>query len=518
MKAINRWIPGILAIGAAAWPGLNAQAGTIASPFMISPPPAAGAFASGYVAASPSGNFLVNSNSNGGAFLERFDSNGAMLSSTTSPAGGWGNSDKLGNVPFTSFSLHNYYLSVLSGANTVTVNQVLVNDASSPLFNAYGAVPNASGQTAVAWWTAPNGTGPATEVFLREFNNSGTALCTTPTLAAAATGSQRLGNFTMAVDGNGVTHVIYSIYTPNSSLPYSRVPHTLYYRRFSSSCAPLGSAVQVNTQASYDIEAMAIGADTLGNVVVGWEYYNLSHDFFDTYVQRYSPAGAAVGGNILVNNQAADTSMLPAQALVLGVMDGGAFAVAYGEPRPGRPTNTTNNEATWDITVAEYDASGNRIGNPFTVSDLGYGAEFPSLAMDPSGDYWVSWQKNDPLPIMYTSSAWAVRCRHPSQPAVTALGNGVAVNGLSGAAATMSYYKIVVPAGAANLALSLTGSASATMYMRLGGLPATSLYDVRQPGSAGTVTANIVNPPSGTYFIGVYGNSSYGGVSLKASY
>ncbi len=371
----------------------------------------------------------------------------------------------------------------------------------------------------MAWWSAPGGSGPATEVFLREFNNGGNALCTSPVLATAVSGSQLLGNFAMAVDGTGITHVIYSVYTPNPSLAYTVVPHTLYYQRFSSSCAPLGNPVQVNAQASYDIEAMAVAADALGNVVVAWEYYNPSRDYFDTYVQRYGPSLTTIGGNIAVNNQAADSSLPPSQALALGMMDGGAFAIAYAEPRPGRPANSTDQAVIWDTTVAEYDANRGLIGSPFVVSDLGYGAESPSLAMDPSGDYWVGWDKEDPLPVPYTSSGWAVRCRHPAQPASTVLRPpGVSLSGLAGTFASMSYYKILVPAGAVNLRLSLGGSAAATMYMRLGGLPTTSLYDLQQPGSTGMVTVNVVNPPMGTYFIGIYGNSNYSGVSLQVSY
>ncbi len=102
---------------------------------------------------------------------------------------------------------------------------------------------------------------------------------------------------------------------------------------------------------------------------------------------------------------------------------------------------------------------------------------------------------------------------------VTELTNGVPVSGLSGAAGSETFYKIVVPASQTSLVIFTSGgTGDVDLYVRLGAKPTTGTWDYRPylVGNEETVTINT--PTAGTYYIMLRGYSAYTGVTLKATY
>jgi uncharacterized membrane protein len=101
----------------------------------------------------------------------------------------------------------------------------------------------------------------------------------------------------------------------------------------------------------------------------------------------------------------------------------------------------------------------------------------------------------------------------------TTLTNGVAVTGLSGAAASEQFYKIDIPAGQDTLEISTSGgTGDVDLYVRKGSLPTTTSYDYRPYKVGNNETVDVNNPAAATWYIMLKGYSSYSGVTLKATY
>ena len=101
----------------------------------------------------------------------------------------------------------------------------------------------------------------------------------------------------------------------------------------------------------------------------------------------------------------------------------------------------------------------------------------------------------------------------------TALTNGVAVTGLSGATGSDTFYTLAVPSGASNLVFSTSGgSGDADLYVKFGSAPTTSSYDCRSWASGNTETCNISTVQTGTYHVLIHAYSTYSGMSLVGSF
>ena len=88
---------------------------------------------------------------------------------------------------------------------------------------------------------------------------------------------------------------------------------------------------------------------------------------------------------------------------------------------------------------------------------------------------------------------------------VTTLNNGQLVSG-SAARGERKDYRISVPSGTTLLAVQLTGSGDADLYVRRGGLPAAGTYDCRPYLPTSNETCSFESPPAGDWFITVFGH------------
>lgn len=101
----------------------------------------------------------------------------------------------------------------------------------------------------------------------------------------------------------------------------------------------------------------------------------------------------------------------------------------------------------------------------------------------------------------------------------TALQNGVAVTGLSGASGAVLNYTADIPAGARNLVVTISGgSGDADLYVKFGSAPTTSSYDCRPYRAGNSESCSFANPKTGKYYVQLRGYSSFSGVTLKATW
>ncbi len=101
----------------------------------------------------------------------------------------------------------------------------------------------------------------------------------------------------------------------------------------------------------------------------------------------------------------------------------------------------------------------------------------------------------------------------------TLLTNGVAMTGLSGAAASESLYRIEVPSGQLSLEILITGgTGDCDMYVKRGTPPTTSSYDYRPFLAGNEESVTVDNPTADTWYILLRGYSAFTNLTLKATY
>jgi vibriolysin len=104
-------------------------------------------------------------------------------------------------------------------------------------------------------------------------------------------------------------------------------------------------------------------------------------------------------------------------------------------------------------------------------------------------------------------------------PPATALTNGVAKTGLSGASGSETFYYLDVPAGRASTFALSGGTGDADLYVKAGSAPTTSSYDCRPYLSGSNETCNIAAKTAATrIYVMVRGYSTYSGASLTGTY
>ncbi len=107
----------------------------------------------------------------------------------------------------------------------------------------------------------------------------------------------------------------------------------------------------------------------------------------------------------------------------------------------------------------------------------------------------------------------------PPPPEDLVLRNGVVTAAFSGAKGSEKTYTLVVPSGAKNMVVEMSGgSPDADLYLKFGSKSSVSTYDCRPYTSSNNEKCSVTAPKVGTYYITVRGYSAFSGVVLKASF
>ena len=98
-------------------------------------------------------------------------------------------------------------------------------------------------------------------------------------------------------------------------------------------------------------------------------------------------------------------------------------------------------------------------------------------------------------------------------------GDSGTVTNISVGASSWNRNTVVVPSGASNLVMSISGgTGDADLYTRFGSAPTTSSYDCRPYKTGNSETCTVANPNAGTYHMSLRGYSAATGVTLSWSY
>ncbi len=153
---------------------------------------------------------------------------------------------------------------------------------------------------------------------------------------------------------------------------------------FDGAGTKVGGEFLVNSQAAGSQYEPSIAALANGGFVVTWYTTDVAQDGSGGAVkgQVFSASGARVGAEFLVNSQTVDTQK---EAVVTALPDGG-FMVAW------TTFHTAQDGSSFAIKAQAFDASGARVGGEILVNTLATGAQFlPDIATLADGRVIVTW-------------------------------------------------------------------------------------------------------------------------------
>lgn len=217
-------------------------------------------------------------------------------------------------------------------------------------------------------------------------------------------------------------------------------------------------------------------------------------------------SGGGSGGNVLQNGvaltgqsgaknaQLAYTVVVPAGATNLVISESGGSGDADLYTKFGSAP-----------TLSSYDCRPYVSGNN----------ESCTVAAPQAGTYYVMLNGYSAFSGVSVKASWSTG----GGSGGTVLQNGVPVTGLHATTNNAVNYTMVVPAGASNLKLAISGgTGDADMYVKFGSAPTTSSYDCRPYVAGNSESCTASAPSAGTYYIMVRAYSSYTGVQLTGSY
>lgn len=324
---------------------------------------ASGIFARRYDASGAlGGSFRVNTTTSGvqteaavamdnaGNFIVVWSSNGQ-------DGGGWG-----------------VYGQRYNAAGVAQGGEFRVNVTTSGNQNQPSVAADADGDFVITWTTA-NLDGDGTGIGGRRYNAGGVAQGGEIRVNDYTDGNQVLSRVAMDDAGNFVA-VWQSDYPPTGSIG-------IFGQRFSAAGAAIGLWFVANTTTGGFQLAPSIGMNASGAFVVAWTSDSQDGSGNGIYAQRYTSAGAAAGGEFLVNSTTAGDQQYPS----IAIDNTGAFVATW-------ESNGQDGSGS-GVYAQEYTAAGAAIGSEFRVNATTAGAQQEAaVSMVGNGDYVIAWSGN----------------------------------------------------------------------------------------------------------------------------
>ena len=236
------------------------------------------------------------------------------------------------------------------------------------------AVALAPNGTFVVTWSSAGQDGDGWGVYAQMYDSAGATLGGEFLVNTTTAGDQR--NSAIAMDSSGNFVIVWSGQDGGG--------YGIYGQRFDAAGVAQGGEFLINTTTADDQHLGSVAMDSDGDFVVVWASNNQDGGGWGIYGQRFDSAGIAQGGEFLVNTYTADDQTTPSVA-----MDSdGNFVVAW--------QSNLQDGSNWGVYAQRYSAAGVAQGTEFRVnSTTSQFQRNPSVAMSPAGTFVIAWAGRD---------------------------------------------------------------------------------------------------------------------------
>lgn len=144
---------------------------------------------------------------------------------------------------------------------------------------------------------------------------------------------------------------------------------------------PIGSNFRINENPVSTQEHPAVSADSAGNFVIVYQWFENAANTWEVYARRFDAAGNPIGNSFIVNDNSNDWQRYPE----ITMNNTGNFIVTWTDER---------NSPAWDIYAQRYDSFGIPQGSNFRVNTTGGFNNFASVCTCDSGDFVITWMSS----------------------------------------------------------------------------------------------------------------------------
>lgn len=266
---------------------------------------------------------------------------------------------------------------LLSGAPIALGSETQVNTSTIGLPDRSAIATDAAGDYVVAW-TSHAQYGGGYGIFARRYNASGVAQGADFHVNTNSTSSA--SSAAVAMDATGDFVIAWATYGQDGS------GWGIYAQRYDSAGVAQGGEFQVNTYTTNFQNVPSVAMDEVGDFVITWHSFSQDGSDYGIYARLYNFAGVPTSSEFRVNTSTVNEQSDPRVAMDAA----GDFVITWSGYGQGG--------FKYDIYAQRYNLAGIPQGGEFLVSTLTTGQQlFPSIAMDTTGDFVISWMG----PLLY---------------------------------------------------------------------------------------------------------------------
>jgi hypothetical protein len=231
------------------------------------------------------------------------------------------------------------------------------------------------GNFVVVWTSYGQLTPNETDVFARRYDAAGNPLSGEFLVNTYTTGNQYTLRQSVAMSASGEFLVVWGSNGQDGD------GWGVFGQRFDSSGNKLGSEFQVNTYTTGSQTYPVAAINESREFVVAWQSYGQDGDSDGVFARRYDAAGNPVGGEIAINTHTTGRQSTP----VVGIDRSGNFVVVW---------DSLSQDGSLDgIFGRRFDNTGAPLTGEFQVNTHTSSIqEFPSIAMDRTGNFVCTWE------------------------------------------------------------------------------------------------------------------------------
>jgi hypothetical protein len=267
-------------------------------------------------------------------------------------------------------------LSLSPVGGEVHVNTYTPNFQSNP-----AVASDADGDTVIVWQSNGQEGNPNVGLFAQRFNSAGLAQGGEIHINVSTAGGQVTPAVAMDADGDFTI-----AWVDDTQEGAANVSSGVFARRFDAAGNPLTGEIHVNSVTDGNQINPTIASDPAGNFVVAYESRNPSAPSgpVDVYARRFDSSGTPQGTEFKVNTTTESFDHGPAIAMDYS----GDFVITW--------QSYLQDGEGYGIYDRRYNSAGVAQSGEVRVNAVITGHQmYPSIAMDPAGDYVISWDEFD---------------------------------------------------------------------------------------------------------------------------